>query len=459
MEDIQRPFYDIFPPRMVDISTDSFQYIDYKDINLNNANGVNDYRIEINDRISWFLLDKSYFEYKFSLADANGAQLTANDNVSLQNNAVGLMQRYEFLLDDKIVDYVDDAHLCNTVQNLVYFSDEHSKTVASQQLWYPDSADTTNSDYIIPIAGGINVGLYGDGIDSVNLGHRKRRQMLDRTIFSVQIPLRNTFGLLKSLDYVIKGIKLGVRLVRNSNSNLILGTNAAGNPFPNGQVIMHEVKWWIPRVKPNASVLPSLESKLTGASNYIVDFIDVQSYRSNLVNEQAVNRLFQIRTKRQRPVKVFIVFQNQNRVTGNASFVKRVFDTVNLSKMYLTLNGVLKYPEREYNVNFANAGAGSINDYARVYSEFLRCGLRDHDIDQGTVVTFDMFKSLYPIFCFDLSERDEFNVVSESALIDIYWSTTAAPATPYYMYVFIESERKLEFGASEGQVKLIGMPM
>lgn len=439
--DVTRPMYDIFPTQIQDISTDHLQYIDYRDVNLNDANSVQEYRIEINDRVSYFLPNKSYLEYRFQLLKTNGTAFGNGDNVSLQNNAVGLMQRYEFLFDDKIADSVDEAQIVNTVQKCVYYSDSQSNTIASQQLWYPDTNNTTNKDYTIVNGNS----LYSLGIDTVNLGHRKRQNLLNASrTFAVHIPLKDVLGFFKSYQEVTKGIKLGVRLIRNNDSNLMMGTA--------GQVKMLEVKWWIPKVKPNVTVLPQLEAKLNSGGNYYTDFIDVQSYRSNRISELATNKIFQIRAKRKRPVKVFCVFQLASRHDGDHTQNKRIFDTVDVNELRLTLNGTTQYPEREYKTSFtANA-----DNYARVYSEYLRCGLKDHDIDQGSVVTFDTFKSLYPIFCFDLSERLEHSVVQDSALIDFYWST-GSHAADYYVWIFIESEVRAQFSTSGGQMKLLNI--
>jgi hypothetical protein len=192
--------------------------------------------------------------------------------------------------------------------------------------------------------------------------------------------------------------------------------------------------------------------KLANTANHITDFVDVQTFRSNLISTPAVNSLFQIRTKRRNPIKVFACFQLGDRIDGNQTFVKRTFDNVDVTSMRIVLNGTQQYPEREYNTAFGAAN----DDYARVYGEFLRCGLKDHDIDQGSIVSFDTFKSLYPIFCFDLSEKEQVLSRPENALIDFYWST-ATHAANYYVWIFVESERKVELGATQGQMKLINV--
>lgn len=596
IESIESPIYDIFDKSFEDISTDSMQYIEYYDVNLNDANAVDDYRIEVKERENWFLPCKSYIECHFKLTTPSGAAWALNENVALQNNAVGLFSRWELKFDDEIVEFVDDADIQNTVKSLVYFSDGYSDSIAKNQFWFPDTVDSSNNvdstdiisisnvddnkvtffnttsslltaftidaaGYLKPFFGNagdvINVfytqngvdypvrfigirtgsGIFrassldltlqdsgageirlafdalttldsviaivdeigcrveffsdlkptilsvftvttatidhqyfkvGGGVDTeafsgyvswcgiapkisltntlegINYGQRKRQKLLNNSsMVVVHIPLMNVFDLFKSMKHVTKGIKLSLRLSRNTNDRVIFADNPS-------IVNISKVALWIPRIKPNVSVLPSLESKLNSTKNYYTHYVDTQIFKSNLITDVANNKLFQIKIKRKRPVKCFVVFQNVDRVSGDQTHCKRIFDNVSLLKLRVVLNATTQYPEREYSTRFS----ASNNDYARVYNEFLRCSLKDHNIDEGSVVTFENFKTLYPIFAIDMSEQAEYNVNPESALLDVYF-TTLAHTTNYHMYVLVESERKLEMVGSNGMMKYL----
>ena len=127
-----------------------------------------------------------------------------------------------------------------------------------------------------------------------------------------------------------------------------------------------------------------------------------------------------------------------------------MFDHTQLTRLRVVLNSTQQFPEREYQCKFSTAE----DDYARVYEEFLRAGLREHDVDQGSIVSLDTFKSLYPIFCIDLSEQYEKSVQVENSLLEIYWSNEMA-ATDYYAWVCVEAERQIELATSEGSMKFI----
>lgn len=478
---LHRPMFDIAEKEYEDISCDWNQFIPYYDANLNNPNTVPDFRIEINDRESYFYPHKSYIEFAFNIVKTNGDAFTAREAITLQNNAASLIKRYEFMLDDVIVDYVDNPDISLTVRNLVYMSNDHLKT-ASQFLFYPDTVDNP----VVDINQANGTSLYTEGIERVNQGMRKRwLTTYNSTIVTLQLPLKNVFGLFQSYDKVTKGIKMSMRLTKNDYSNMLLATTgvAAGQI----QFAKNGIKWWMPRIKPNPSIMPMLASKLSSQANYMIPFIDLQVYRSPLYTAPQTNQIYQIRTKRKRPLKVFVCFQiddptnannfvafdgntNNNigpfadtaRISGAQTQNKRLFDHVNLQKLRVVLNGTTQYPEQEYSMSFPTIPTIAVPnptsltaDFGRVYSEFLRCGLRDHGIDEGVIVSHDMFKSLYPIFCIDLSEKPEYFVNPESSLIEVYW--TNQTVINYYMWVIIESEKQLEMSSNENQMKLLSV--
>lgn len=473
---INRPMFDILQKEYMDNSCEWLQYIPFYDLNLNDVNGVSDFRINMNDRENFFYPHMSFLEFSFKIVKTDGTSFALADDATLQNNVAGLMKRYEFLFDDKLVDYVDDPAISTTVRNLVYFSSDYQKN-ASMMMWYPDTCDSNVIDIQVN-----NTKVYAQGIEAVNKGMRKRWQMTkgSRTI-TVTLPLRHVFGLFQSYDKVVRGIKMALRLTRNDYNNILL---RSGDPAPanDGKIVFSKngIKWWIPKIKPESEVFNSMMTKLNSNINFSIPFVDLQIFKSNKYTEIQSNNSYQIRVKRKRPIKVFVCFQiddpgNQNafpvvaadtfgpysnvaRLTGGQNQVKRIFDNIRLTRMYVVLNANIQYPEQEYQTKFPTNAVDSTGDWSRVYSEFLRCGLRDHGIDEGTYVTYDKFMSLYPIFCFDLSEKpsnikDSGKNADEKTLIEVNWSNEAIKN--YYMWVIIESENSLEMATSDGQMKIL----
>src|ERR1700678_2126571 len=99
---MERDIYNIHGSDIMEHTTDSIQYIEIKDWNLNAPNSVSDFRLEVNDHNNFYLYSKAFIECNFQINLA-GAPL-AGQNVSLQNNGVGLFSAYELWLGDVLIE-------------------------------------------------------------------------------------------------------------------------------------------------------------------------------------------------------------------------------------------------------------------------------------------------------------------------------------------------------------------
>ena len=79
------------------------------------------------------------------------------------------------------------------------------------------------------------------------------------------------------------------------------------------------------------------------------------------------------------------------------------FDHVNVKNAYVTLNSD-RYPTVDYNLSFAN------QKFSRVYSDTVLFGVKflgmDELISQSNTTPSD-YKTLYPLFTFDVSKQKE----------------------------------------------------
>ena len=116
---VKNEMYDMTSDIFQDVSTESFEYLEFYDVNLNDVNSNDNFLIEMKDKENFYLLHNAYLVVNFGITDNANAAYAAGASVSLQNNAVGLFKKWMLEFDDDIVEIVDDAHICNTVQNLV----------------------------------------------------------------------------------------------------------------------------------------------------------------------------------------------------------------------------------------------------------------------------------------------------------------------------------------------------
>jgi hypothetical protein len=64
--------------------------------------------------------------------------------------------------------------------------------------------------------------------------------------------------------------------------------------------------------------------------------------------------------------------------------------------------GNKKVPDEAYSCDFSPIKLG----YSRIYTSFLSAGYKNIDVDTGTVISYNNFAKLFPIFHFDLTSQE-----------------------------------------------------
>ena len=109
----------------------------------------NGYKFTINDRSSFFDWYNGYFEVSFQLRKiADGAGYRAADRITIINGAHSLIKHLIIKSAGKIVYDTDNPHNVTFVKNLLEYSDDCSRSVGKNILWYLDTNNTTANNNI-----------------------------------------------------------------------------------------------------------------------------------------------------------------------------------------------------------------------------------------------------------------------------------------------------------------------
>jgi hypothetical protein len=163
---------------------------------------------------------------------------------------------------------------------------------------------------------------------------------------------------------------------------------------------------------------------------------------------------WRLNTASSRPLQVFVALLDDPRITKDATTgcngtTPMCFDTLNLRSMELRVDGK-SYPAEPFNVNFES------DDYARAYLEFNKTLQSDLDFDGDVALSYDKFKSCYPIMSFDialaLSEKLFDNVSAHD--IELRWTLGGANANPYHIVAVIRAEKRMEASGVAGRLAL-----
>ena len=88
-------------------------------------------------------------------------------------------------------------------------------------------------------------------------------------------------------------------------------------------------------------------------------------------------------------------------------------------------------------------------DYSNPYQRFLQLGYKHKNVDSGTIDGYNDFKTVYPLFCFDVSKH-ELNIYrsGSTANIEIKLLLDQVPANPYNIYCVMLFRNKSNHGKS-----------
>ena len=207
-----------------------YQLDDVIRLPANNQRQVkNGYKFTINDRSSFYDWYNAYFEVQFRLQKLTGLAYGGGDRAAVINGSHSLIKHLMIKSAGKIVYDTDNLHNVTFVKNLLEYSDDYSRSVAKNSLWYLDTTDDTTVE---------------------NTGFEARRLISQNGNINVIIPL-NRWSFFEELnDRMLVPMQLQFNVELNSDNELIHRANDADA----GRVVVNRFVLWVPRLTPRDSI-------------------------------------------------------------------------------------------------------------------------------------------------------------------------------------------------------------
>ena len=140
MTQVTNPYLQINESNLIDNSITEFEYVEYLPRDSNNMNKDGQHIFETKDEDVFLLPHKAFLEIRGKLQTNADANYNNHDVISLVNNGWSLFQTAQYQLNNQTIEninlYLPQA---STILNLVSFSDDYSKSTASNMLWYKDT--------------------------------------------------------------------------------------------------------------------------------------------------------------------------------------------------------------------------------------------------------------------------------------------------------------------------------
>ena len=357
-----------------------FQLDDVIRIPANNQHqDKNGYKFTINDRSSFYDWYNAYFEVQFQLqkiADGAAYATADADRIAIINGAHSLIYQMMIKSAGKIVYDTNNLHKVTFVKNLLEYSDDYSRSVAKNSLWY---IDTTGTSVIA---------------DNTGFGAR-HALCTDLKNVNVIIPL-NRYSFFEELEnrmLVPMQLQFSIQL-QNDNELIYMNTGTDA-----GRVVVNRFLLWVPKLTPKDNLYDKFVNSFLIKNSW--------TYNREMYAVSAPTNssgFFQISSSVDNVKSVFVYLQRAK--TNNAEENPYIFDTFKLNAANANSsittcrleygNGVF-YPETEYDSE----------SKVRIFTDLMSYAMRKNDYNTGTQLNIANYNSLYPLIFFDLSYQTE----------------------------------------------------
>ena len=335
----------------------------------------NGYKFVINDRGTFYDWFNAFFEVRFKIdLKADGGDNT-DTRSTIINGSHSLIKHIVIKSAGKIIYDTDNLHLVTFVKNLLEYSDDYSRTVAKNSLWYLDTDGTSDA--------------------ATNPNFEARRLLTsDRKLVDVTIPL-NRYSFFEELEgRMLPPMQLTFEIDLNNDAELLFGA------INTTRLTIDRFYLWVPRLEPKDALMSKFVSDFQKPSKW--------KYLREMYQHSDVTRNsgdFRISASIDKVRHVFVYLQQlkNNNIRQNPY----IYDTFNLTAAdpavtWLSTcrleygNGVF-YPELDYDQE----------SKSRIFSDLMNYSWKKNDYNTGTQLNVSNWESLYPLLYFDLSYQAE----------------------------------------------------
>ena len=344
----------------------------------NQPQDKNGYKFTINDRSSFYDWYNAYFEVQFQVQKLADGTAYGGDHITVINGSHSLISHMMIKSAGKIVYDTDNLHKVVFVKNLLEYSDDYSRSVAKNSLWYLDT------NHLIANA-------------NQNTGFEARRLLTTGNSDVNRIIPLNRYSFFKELEgKMLVPMQLEFNLKLSDDRELPQKLDAVDN----GRVVLNRFLLWVPKLTPKDSLYDKFISSFLKQDKwtYLREMYQMSGPRHG-------SGFFQISASIDNVTAIFVYLQRAK--TNNSAANPYEFDTYNINAdrgngSYLTTcrleygNGVF-YPETEYDSE----------SKVRIFNDLMSYGMRKNDYNTGIQLNLANYNSLYPLIYFDLSYQAE----------------------------------------------------
>ena len=427
----------ITEPILSDDSIDKYEEFEYEPVAGTNLNSTGaDIRLTIETQDIFMHPSESFLIIEGILVKTDNNTYANDDPISLTNNGImHLFKRIRYDLSGQEIESLLHPGQATTMLGLLKYPDDFSKSKGLNQLWYKDTKETA--------------------VLADNVGFKIRHDYIikdsqPKGSFSFRIPLKHIFGFCEDYDKVVYGLKHNLTLTRNNDNEAIFkhANNAAGNPLTAGKIVLSKISWFMPHVTPADKDKMELYKIIERKEKIPVGYRMIQCDSASI--PQTTSFSWRLSVKSSPEVPRFIIVAFQTAKSNNQEANPSIFDYVNVSNIYVMLNS-MRYPTVDYNISFL------AHKFSRVYGDAAEFRSKFFNMDElvsGPNITPSDYKTLYPLFLFDVSKQSEKLKYSTTDIqIKMHFSANVAANTQAYAVII--SDRLINFQSDGNKFSVV----
>ena len=348
-----------------------------------------------------------------------------------------LFKRIRYELSGQEIETLVNPGQATTMLGLLKYPDDFSKSKGLNQLWHKDITTLANDDNT-----GFSIRRFYIIVNSNPKGS-----------FSFKIPLKHIFGFCEDYDKVVYGLKHTLTLTRNDDNDATFKSSevdGGGNlVVVNGKVILSEIYWFMPHVMPADKDKMELYKIIERKEEIPVGYRMIQCDNAS-IPQNSNSFDWWLSAKSSPEVPRFIIVGFQTNKSGNQEQNPSTFDNVNVSNIYAMLNS-MRYPHTDYHISFLG------QKFSRAYGDAAEFRSKFYNIDElvsNPNITPSDYKSLYPLFFFDVSKQSE-KLKYSTTDIRIKMHFSAGVPLNTQAYAVIISDRLINFQSDGNKFSVV----
>ena len=240
------------------------------------------------------------------------------------------------------------------------------------------------------------------------------------------------------------GLKHSLTLTKNNDDEAIFKAGATAK----GKITLSKISWFMPHVTPADKVKMELYKIIERKEKLPVGYRMIQCDSTSV--PQARSFSWRLSVKSSPEVPRFITVGFQTGKSGDQDLNPSLFDNVNVSNIYVTLNST-RYPTADYNIHFAD------QKFSRVYGDAAEFRSKFFNMDElvsNSNFTPAEYKFLYPLFVFNVSKQSEKLKYSTTDIqIKMHFSVNVLADTQAYAVII--SDRLINFQSDGNKFSVV----